>query len=401
MKKFLLFAMAVASAFFADVSAQNVPEKSSGGKIKWYFIKSVDYGEACYLTADGDWMHGQAKASYNDPEALAKQLWCFTTDDDSLYTITCKYDGRVLNLAYNSTYEESSHLTTGEGIKYIFRTEEGRAGFGLTTDRPCPVGNAIMRYPAFSPHAYHAFWLVRQSNSTKDDAWFIPELYDEGFEVQNDQEVTYYNVQSCCSSLQGDYVLVDNTSSVDSKYNFILGQSDDSNLASQWRLVRQSDMTVAIINRATGNCISTNLQPVGEFNIPDADGKELAQSGYNISKISDDNQFILSSVGEDGFTRYLNAAVLAEEPAKIDFDNLTYSEFAWTFAKKGTEVGINEAASPAEASVTVDGGMIRVSEGADYNIYTVDGVEMPKNVQLAKGVYLVSVQGKTVKVIIR
>ncbi len=399
MKKILLFAMAVALAFFADVSAQNVPEKSSGGKTYWYYIKCVEYGDEGYITADGDWLHGRTKAGYDDPETMAKQLWCFSTDDDSLYTITCKYDGRVLDLAYHPSYEECPHLTSGEGIKFMFRTEEGRAGFGMTTDRPCPGGNEIMRYPGCSGSDYHPLWLVRQVNNSRENAWFVPELYDEGFEVQNDKEVTYYDMQSCCSSLQGDYVLVDNTSSVDSKYHFILGQSDDSNLASQWRLVRQSNMTVAIINRATGNCISSNLQPVGLLNIPDADGKELAQSGYNITKISDDNQFVISSVGEDGFARYLNAAVLAEEPAKIDFDNLVSSEFAWTFAKKGTEVGINGAASPAEASVT--DGIISVNQGVDYKIYSSDGVEMPKNVRLSKGVYLVAFGGKTVKVIIR
>ena len=103
MNKFYLFLAAVALAVFADVSAQSVPEKSSGGKTKWYFIRSAEYDD-CYWTVDGEWIHGTAKAGYNDPETMAKQLWCFTTDDDSLYTITRKYDGLVLDIYYHPSY---------------------------------------------------------------------------------------------------------------------------------------------------------------------------------------------------------------------------------------------------------------------------------------------------------
>ena len=38
-----------------------MPEKSSGGKTKWYFIKSYGYSD-CHMTANGDWVYGIAKA---------------------------------------------------------------------------------------------------------------------------------------------------------------------------------------------------------------------------------------------------------------------------------------------------------------------------------------------------
>ncbi len=400
MKRFFLIAAAVALAVFADVSAQTVPEKSSGGKTKWYFLKSAEVSD-CYLTAIDDWLHGEAKAGYDDPETMAKQLWCFTSDDDSLYTITCKYDGRVLDLDYHPAYEESSHLTNGEGIKYILRTMEGRDGFGLMTDRPCPVGNAIMRYPAFyGGDDYKPFWLVREANKDNLNCWLIPELYDEGFETQNSEEVIYYNIVSADNALAGRK-LTDNTSAVDSKYKFIMAESATDNQAAQWRLVRCKDQKVAIVNRATGNSISNNLEADGMLNLPNADGKDKVAAGYNIAKINDDGEFIMSSAADDGIMRYLNAAKLSETPAEIDFDNLVGSTFAWKFEQSDQAVAINGVNSNVAPKVSVVNGIITAPQGVEYSVYAADGVKMPKGVRLPNGVYLVTIGGNTQKVIIR
>ena len=384
-------------ALCASISAQTVPEKSSGGKTKWYFIKSYGYSD-CYLTANGDWVYGIAKAGYDDPETMAKQLWCFTTDDDSLYTITCKYDGRVFDLAYHPVTEECVHFTSGEGIKFVIRTIEGREGFGLMTDRPCPSGNPIMRYPSFAGSYNNTLWLVREANSERDEAWFIAEAYDEGFETQNSEEVIYYNIVSSNSDMSGR-MLADNTSSVDSKYKFVMQESAADNPLAQWRLVRCKNQTVAIVNRATGNSISNSLEADGYINIPNADGKEIVPAGYNISKISDDFEFVMSSVGDDGIVRYLNAANLAGDPAVFDRDNLNGSVFAWRLEQADQAVAIN-GVSNAAAQVSVVDGRIVVPQGVDYKVYSADGIAMPKNKRLPNGIYMVTAGGKTVKIFI-
>lgn len=399
MNKIDLSVFAAMLMLCTGISAQTVPEKSSGGKVKWYFVKSSEYSD-CYITADGDWLHGQAKAGYDDPETMSKQLWSFSTDDDSLYTITCKYDGRVLDLDYNPTYEESSHLTNGEGIKYSFRTIEGREGFGLVTDRPCPGGNPIFRYPAFSGTDYHQFWLVRESNSENANAWFIPELYDEGFETQNSEEVPYYNIISADNTLAGQK-LVDNTSVADSKYKFVVAEIEAGDQAAQWRLVRRKNQTISIVNRATGNSISNNLEADGNFNLPNADGKEKVAAGYNLAKINDEGEIIMSSADDDGIMRYLSAAKLSEKPATLDFANLSGSAFAWKLVQVDKAVGINGISSGNYIGVSVKNGIITVSDSTAYSVYSADGAAMPKGVRLPKGIYLVTAGAKTVKVAIR
>lgn len=67
------------SSFFL-LSKCQTPED---GKVKWYFIQSMrqDYGEPMFYTVDGDLIRGRVKADYSDYATLAKQLWCFETED--------------------------------------------------------------------------------------------------------------------------------------------------------------------------------------------------------------------------------------------------------------------------------------------------------------------------------
>ena len=57
-----------------------------------------DYGEPMFYTVDGDLIRGRVKADYSDYATLAKQLWCFETEDGEWYTITNRYDGRKLGV---------------------------------------------------------------------------------------------------------------------------------------------------------------------------------------------------------------------------------------------------------------------------------------------------------------
>lgn len=241
---------------------------------------------------------------------------------------------------------------------------------------------------------------MREANKDNLNSWFISEPYDEGFETQNSEEVIYYNIVSSDNDLAGRK-LVDNTSAVDSKYKFVMAESAADNQAAQWRLVRCKNQTVAIVNRATGNSISNNLEAYGMLNLPEADGKEKVAAGYNIAKINDDGEFVMSAAADDGIVRYLNAAKLSEEPAVIDFENLSGSVFAWRFEQAGQEVSINGVHGNATPKVSVVNGIITVPQGVEYSVYAADGVKMPNGVRLPSGVYLVTIGGNTQKVIIR
>ena len=100
MKKITLLLMVFALAWSGQLKAVTLPETSKDGKVKWYFIQSMrqDYGEPMFYTVDGDLIRGRVKADYSDYATLAKQLWCFETEDGEWYTITNRYDGRKLGL---------------------------------------------------------------------------------------------------------------------------------------------------------------------------------------------------------------------------------------------------------------------------------------------------------------
>lgn len=100
MKKITLLLMVFALAWSGQLKAVTLPETSKDGKVKWYFIQSMrqDYGEPMFYTVDGDLIRGRVKADYSDYATLAKQLWCFETEDGEWYTITNRYDGRKLGV---------------------------------------------------------------------------------------------------------------------------------------------------------------------------------------------------------------------------------------------------------------------------------------------------------------
>lgn len=83
MKKITLLLMVFALAWSGQLKAVTLPETSKDGKVKWYFIQSMrqDYGEPMFYTVDGDLIRGRVQADYSDYATLAKQLWCFETED--------------------------------------------------------------------------------------------------------------------------------------------------------------------------------------------------------------------------------------------------------------------------------------------------------------------------------
>ena len=75
-------------------------------------------------------------------------------------------------------------------------------------------------------------------------------------EYENSERVTYYGIYS---SLPEGGMIVDNTSVVDTKYRFTVVNPENADETAQWRFVSYGPGKTAIINRATGNSISTSL----------------------------------------------------------------------------------------------------------------------------------------------
>lgn len=150
--KFLLAFFVLALG--GQLKAVTLPETSKDGKVKWYFIQSMrqDYGEPMFYTVDGDLIRGRVKADYSDYATLAKQLWCFETEDGEWYTITNRYDGRKLGVGMGPN-GESLMMQDAPQAKFKLRdlsAETGEDCVGLESDIPAPGGGDIFRYPTLT-----------------------------------------------------------------------------------------------------------------------------------------------------------------------------------------------------------------------------------------------------------
>ena len=181
-------------------------------------------------------------------------------------------------------------------------------------------------------------WLVRVDFSTGFDSAIKTVEFTDTYSPQNSETVTWYNIASTKAGNEGR-IIVDNTSVVDAQYKFTVDVKESSDANAQWRLVETDPGKVSIVNRATGNSISTNLTIEDKYNVPTADGKGIVATTWNILPIAE-GQYAISSVGSDKVMRLLNAQTLGSETDELPDTDLNGTGFAWAFSQADTEVGI-------------------------------------------------------------
>ena len=402
MKKLLLMCAAFVVAglnVFADEQPGFV---STDGNVKWCYIRSARATGWC-LQPDGMEVVAKPKADFGNWEELAKQLWCITADADGKCTITNKHDGRQMDVGLSAKFSnwESMQMHDKAAAKWTICQHAGDTVY-FESDIPAPGGGAIYRFPATYEYSSGNFmiWLVREEyGKGKDEgSLFIIEPFDEirEPECQNAEKVPYYGI---FSALQDGGMIIDNTSVVDTKYRFIVARPDNPDETAQWRFINLGPGKTAIVNRATGNSISTSLYADEKYNLPEADGKSVAPKAWSLNAISS-YEFAISSTGADGVVRYLNNTLAGEEPEALDPSQMSGSSFAWTFDKMGEVVDVNDAKTQKPA-VSVVNGKVVVGGGKKFTVATTDGVVLPPSSTLQKGIYIITVEGKACKINVR
>lgn len=401
MKRFIFTAFAIAVAGLSAIAQDRPSFVSKGGNTKWFYLRNVECGR--YLLSGGADVFTMPKAYFPDFEKVARQLWCFTTEDGVWYTITNKYDGKQMDNGLSAKFSNWESVQMKENAAAKFRIHIiGGDTVRFEADRPAPGGGEIFRFPAvyLNEESSYLLWMVRESNGQGTASQFVVEPYTEAQEpeMQNSENVTYYNIESGKEGTGGENVY-DNTSVVDTKYRFVIGKTEQDNRAAQWRLVALRPGRVAIVNRATGNSISTDIDVEGQYNLPEADAMNVAAKPWNILAAGS-GEFLISSTGNDKITRYLNNTTLGEAPEELDVANVSGSGFAWKFNKADEAVGIDNLRDNTPY-VKVENGRVAVADGTPFTLTTTDGVRLPSSTVLHRGIYIVNVAGKTVKINVR
>ena len=345
---------------------------------------------------EDDEVWGMPKADYSDYESLAKQLWSFVTEDGEWYTIYNRYDGRKLGVGMGS---QGECIMLMDEMQAKFKIRALEDGIALESSIPAPGGGEIFRWPSLAGSgSSHSIWLVRESNADRSESKIILTEYTDAYVPQNNETVTWYNITTAEDGADGE-IITDNTSVVDAQYKFTVEKKDPSDQNAQWRFVETEPGNVSIVNRATGNSISTTLTAQDRYTVPTADDKSVVATCWNLLPVSE-TQYAIASVGSDNIQRMLNAQVLGNDPNAFPEDLLSGTSYAWTFVQADTEVGLENSVTQQGDGVRVEDGRVIAPEGAKVSVFTPEGVEMPADSKLMPGIYIVTVNGKATKILV-
>ncbi len=203
--------------------------------------------------------------------------------------------------------------------------------------------------------------------------------------------------------------LQDNRSSVLSS-GFTLSYADyDSTVSAQrWRLLPASDASDSTLyyiqNQKTHYYVSGAFEAKGNYYTPLRVLSRSASKPWNITRQSN-GYYLISAVDAYGVRYYLHAT----DTTAISLPNfrsekleMRKTRFTWDIQNYAVLNGVKEV-KPTDngMGVSVIGGSISVYGTRDYHVYTLDGRELSPSATLRRGIYLVCLPRRTLKVSVR
>ncbi|GHT01276.1 hypothetical protein AGMMS49525_01560 [Bacteroidia bacterium] len=240
-----------------------------------------------------------------------------------------------------------------------------------------------------------------KTSAEEDPAWYYIQVQGSDVEYSTEKKTVWYNLVSGKTGT-ANLAMQDNTSiTLAAPANYALSVEPLNNDATQqWKLTKNASGTVTVTNRATNNAISTTSVYDEPYNLTQLTAV-AEHAGHLLTDIGG-GQYTLSAVEDDGIKRYLSLSEEGKDPEEFIIDKLTDSGFAWTFVKV-IDTGINKQtpSSDNQLVVTVKDRVISVENATDWRIFSVDGKSIGKGTPLAPGVYLVTANGVTTKVLVK
>lgn len=395
MRRIFLLALTVITFLLCnDVKAQ-LPEESTAANPIWYYIevKGSDSGrELLVWTAEGTIMYGKAVNTASQT-SIDAQLFRFEKDGDNYYIIN-KATGTKADMTGSGN--DSYIALSAAGIPFALKEISGTPYYGIEMT----TANAGYIYSHQGNNGY-SFRIILTSTSygygANSQFAFIPAnmmSVDYSTSTMN----VWYKVSN--ASLTDKYF--EDSASSASKVNLSL--NDKSDIENQLWKITQNGTKVSLINKGTANYIQTKstvdrTEPL--YNYILLTGEAGDSEGWTLNYVGA-GQYVLEGVEEDGNTRYLCAVTEGTAADEYDQSKLPFSAFAWKFEKISTEgVSIPDVQAVGEFNVYSEDRKIVVTGTDDYTVRNVQGITVNKEAQLPVGIYLVTVNGKTTKILVK
>jgi hypothetical protein len=399
MKIKLSFTVFLISTIFCwNIAAQ---QASTAANPIWYYIQvkganTYTYDRVITEMEDGQIL-GRPLAAGSIDE-INKQLWRFEIPSGVQgYRVINKSSGKQMTVAlHEATGQRRPVVTEVSTVFWIYENISGNSThkkWKIVTEPS--FGTAGEIYLSQTPYNSYAYRTVTSTAATTDNEQYRF-VKNEIPIISSDASTVWLNIRNS----KNNKYLTDAVASAPGK-NFTLEAKDGNSSAQQWKLTDKGNGNVEIINRATGNIISseTNLNKYYYVNYT----TQPAQSdGWSYEAIGGAaGQYTISTTNADGVTSYWNATTDGQATDAYAAGNAASSTYAWifTWAEVVTdfvlpEVGSNIRVYAANRRIYVEG-------TDEYTVTAISGLPVRKNAELPQGIYLVSIKGKTQKILVK
>lgn len=405
MKTKILFALITLNILFNLKIYAQAPIYSTEDQPIWQYIKVEGTGDRIgrVLTSEDGRVYGRPIYLGLDRSYINNQLWRVEKVTSNAAMIINKSTGKKMDVEYDASLKirvvkESDVSSTNwrfqkygnyYNMRIITEPEEGTKGTVM----------ALMA-PSTSRRNYILTFDVT-SNYADANAKFEFIKFDTSLPyLSNDDREVWYLIKSAKPGMENNYVTAI-ANPTDLYIKFMLTSKEENNFNQYWKLVKVNDdvnnLNYYIQNKGTQEIISTKVILDRYFYV------------QNTNNIQEDHGWILNSIGsgqyeiqgKDGkVVRYLNAASFEEKSDTYIPEFSKDTGFAWSFERVSGEVGVK---NPINSNLKTysENGCIYVYGVDDYTVKNIYGSLVEKNATLSTGIYFVTANGETIKVLVK
>ncbi|MDR1631364.1 MAG: RICIN domain-containing protein [Dysgonamonadaceae bacterium] len=384
---------------FAVAKAEAQFETSTATAPKWYFIQVKGIGDNAGKVVTE--VNGQAVGMPAETglAAKARQLWrieAVSNGSSIQYEIVNKHSGNKLDVRYDEKLNLRIAVTTSETPSTQWRIPVYSGNYyHLRIATPPQSGSGT--YLTQGGASLDSILYFTTSNASSDAQFQF--ISTDAPTISEGDETAWFSIHNAQSSLREKCLTEVPLAPDETPAGIHLSMQDftEDNPLQQWKIKSITGGTVNFVNRQTGHLISTEpLRGIYDY-VRYATGET---TGWTIDKL-EDNQYEVRT-GAAGIEKYWYAATDGEASAYYLKGASLNTGFAWKFLLRDEEIhtAIN-APEQDNTRIFVRNRRIYV-EGADqYRIYTIYGTRIDGNHELPTGIYLVTINKKTTKVLVK
>ncbi len=379
-----------------------LPEVSTAENPQWYYLQVEGSGsnrEGLAFTVTGSFITGDAINTSNQ-SVKDRQLFRFEKAGDGNYFIISKSANKRVDVANNTVVNEPGLGLSDDGVTFIIRQIPGTHYYNMEVTRIPSLGNSGTKYVhqanQGTPRAIILTTTTWYQGDNSQYA-FVPEE-QINLEYSTASNEVFYRIKSGQPNHQ-NICITDNSSEGD--FNLVLQENIEKSDKQLWKLVQKPGARVDIINKETGNIIHTKSD-IGDLFNKTIFTQDADESNGWAMKYHRAGQYIISGVEEDGITRYWTFTTVGATPQQYNEENLSFSGYTWKFEKVKTDMtAVTNPKDGKLIEVAVKDRRIFVNGYDDFSVRNIQGSILNKEIQLPVGIYLVTVEGQTVKVLVK